>query len=131
MADKKQIPVLEGYFTWPSDEPRLIGSRCKSCGDHFFPKTFMCHNPNCKNKEVEEALFSQRGKLASYTIVRYPPPPPFVSADPFIPFAVGEVAFPEGMQIVGMMTGCEPDDLKMNMEVETVVEKYYEDKDGN
>lgn len=131
MAEKKQIPIVEGYFTWPSGEPHLIGSRCKSCGHYFFPKSFMCRNPNCKEREVEDALFSRTGKLASFTVVHYPPPPPFVPADPFVPFAVGEVEFPEGVQIVGMMTGCNPEELKLGIEVETVVEKYHEDKNGN
>ena len=130
-SEKKQIPVVEGYFTWPPEEPRLISSRCKSCGHYFFPKTFTCYNPNCKNKEVEEALLSRRGKLWSYTVVHYPPPPPFVPADPFVPFAIGEVEFPEGLKVFGMMTGCEPEDLTMNMDVEVVAEKLYEDEEGN
>ena len=32
------VPVAEGLFTWPSDEPQLIGSRCAACG--------ICHVPN-------------------------------------------------------------------------------------
>ena len=27
-----QIPIAEGLFTWPSNDPRLIGSKCKKCG---------------------------------------------------------------------------------------------------
>ncbi len=26
-----RVPVADGVFTWPSDEPRLIGSRCVAC----------------------------------------------------------------------------------------------------
>ncbi len=32
-----QVPVAQGVFTWPSDEPRLIGSRCDACGTYDFP----------------------------------------------------------------------------------------------
>ena len=31
------VPVAEGVFTWPADEPQLIGSRCTACGIVTFP----------------------------------------------------------------------------------------------
>ena len=36
MAEKKQIPVVDGLFTWPSEDPKLIGGMCKLCGRYFF-----------------------------------------------------------------------------------------------
>lgn len=27
----EHVPVAEGIFTWPSDEPQLIGARCTEC----------------------------------------------------------------------------------------------------
>ncbi len=132
MSEKKQIPVVEGYFTWPSDDPRLIVTKCKSCGYCFFPKTSTCGNPNCKKKDVEAILLSKRGKLNSYTIQYYKPPEPFVAPDPFVPYGIGLVEFPEGIRIMGQMTGCDPEkELKMGMDVEMVIEKMYEDEDGN
>ena len=47
MADKEKKPMVEGLFTWPSDEPRLIASRCKKCGTVAFPKFPICNNPDC------------------------------------------------------------------------------------
>ena len=32
-----RVPVAEGVFTWPSDEPRLIGSRCSGVRDRHVP----------------------------------------------------------------------------------------------
>ena len=32
-----QVPVAEGVFSWPADEPQLIGSRCSACGMVTFP----------------------------------------------------------------------------------------------
>ncbi|MBI4294679.1 MAG: OB-fold domain-containing protein [Chloroflexi bacterium] len=131
MTDKKQIPAVEGLFTWPSDEPRLIGARCKSCGEFFFPKSFPTHNPTCKNRELEEVLLSRRGKLWSYTVHHYPPPPPFMAPKPFVPFGIASVELPEGIKVLGMTTDCVPEKLKIGTEMEMVVEKLYEDKDGN
>lgn len=131
-AEKRQIPIDESLFTWPSDKPRLIATKCKSCGFCIFPRTHSCYNPNCKNKDVEDVLLSRRGKLQSYTIHIYPPPPPFRPAEPFVPFGIGLVEFPEGVAVLGQITGCDPNkDLKIGMEVETIVEKLYEDEGGN
>jgi uncharacterized OB-fold protein len=132
ISEKKRIPAVEGVFTWPSDDPHFIASRCKTCGTVSFPKSGVCRNPKCKNKlDVEEILLSRRGKLMTYTQINYQPPPPYVSPEPFIPFAIGEAGFPEGIAILGQLTGCKYEDLEIGMEVEMVVEKLFEDKDGN
>ncbi len=129
--EKKQIPVVEGVFTWPSAEPRFIASRCKKCGTVSFPKSPVCRNPQCADKaEVEETLLNRRGKLLSYTLICYPPPPPFVAPQPFVPFPIGEAQFPEGVAIIGQMTGCKYENLKIGMEVEMMVDKLFEDEQG-
>ena len=132
-STEKRVAAFEDLFTWPSDDPRLIATKCKSCGHCAFPKTFTCGNPNCKNKDVEDILLSKRGKLWSWSTQYYKPPPPFVAPDPYVPFAVGLVEFPEGIKVLGIVTGCNtPDeDLKINMEVEVVAEKLFVDEDGN
>lgn len=119
--EKKQVPVEAGLFTWPSSEPRLIGSRCKSCGTYSFPKSYTCPNPDCDAKDVEEVLLARRGKLASYTIQRYNPP--LFKMEPFRPFAIGLVELPEGINVLGMLTTTE--NLKMGMDLETIVEGLY------
>ncbi len=129
---KKQIPAVEGAFTWPSTEPRFIASRCKQCGTVSFPKSSVCRNPKCMKKtDVEESLLTRRGKLLSYTLICYTPPPPFVAPQPFVPFPIGEVAFPEGIAIIGQLVGKKYEDLKIGMEVEMVVDKLFEDEKGD
>jgi uncharacterized OB-fold protein len=129
----KQIPVFPEFFTWPSDDPRLVATRCKSCGYCAFPKSFSCGNPNCTNNNVEDILLSKTGKLWSWSTQYYQPPPPFIAADPYVPFAVGLVEFPEGIKILGIITGCaDPDkQLKIDMPVEVVAEKLFTDEQGN
>ena len=108
---QKQIPVMEGVFTWPAEEPRLIGSRCKSCGTYYFPKTFRCHDPACQGEEVEEILLSPRGKLWSYTIEYYPLPPPYKPPKEFKPCGVGEEEVPEGVRVAGVIVDCDAESL--------------------
>lgn len=131
MGSKRQIPAVEGLFTLEPDGPRLIGGKCNSCGTYFFPKFYQLHKKDCKDKEVQEVLLSRRGQLVSYTVQYYPPPPPFVCPDPFVPYGIGMVALPEGINVLGILTGVAIEDLKMKMDVELVLEKLYEDKEGN
>ena len=130
-TEKKQYAEAEGLFTWPADEPHLIGGLCKGCNTYFFPKFSEFHKPGCPQGPVEEVLLSTRGKLASYTVQYFPVPSPFVNADPFVPFAIGLVALPEGIEVIGQLTGVSIEDVKTGTDVELVVEKLCEDKDGN
>ena len=127
----ERYPAIDGLFTWPSEEPRLIGVRCDDCGTLSFPKSAELHRPNCPGETVSEMLFSRRGTLVSWTVQRYAPPPPYVS-DPatFQPFAIGTVALPEGIQIPGQLTGIDIDDDEDGIEVELVVDTLYEDDEG-
>ena len=84
------VPVAEGIFTWPSDEPTLIGGRCTSCAIVTFPRQDSC--PRCGSAEMSEHLLPRRGRLWAWTTQKFPPPsPPYTGptgAD-FVPFAVG------------------------------------------
>ncbi|MBI4286057.1 MAG: OB-fold domain-containing protein [Chloroflexi bacterium] len=131
MTEKRQVPIEKGLFTWPSDKPQLIGGRCKGCGVYFFPKFYIVHKPGCKDRQVEEVLLSRRGKLDTYTIQYYPPPPPFITPVPFVPYAVGWVALPEGICVAGIITGWKFEDIKTHTDMELVVEKFWDDPEEN
>ena len=129
--DRQQVPAIEGLFTWTAKEPQLIGSRCRSCRSVSFPSGRTCNNPHCTDKDVEEVLLSRSGKLYSYTVQCYAPPPPYHPPEPFVPFGIGMVELPEGIRVVGMMTQCDVKDLNIDMDVVLVAEKLYEDEQGN
>jgi len=116
----------------PPEEPHVIGSRCKACGNYFFPRATACQNPGCKEKgPLEEVRISRRGKLYSYTINYYSPPPPYHPPDPFVPFGVASVEMPEGLKITGQVPrSVDLSRLKIGIEMETVREVLYTDKDG-
>ena len=131
MTGRKQIPVAEDYFVWPSTEAGLIAARCKSCETYYFPKTFLCHNPKCKERIVEETVIKGQGKLWSYTTLHYIPPFPYVSVGDGFPIYIGLVEFPEGIRIMGQLTGVEENHLSIDMDVELIIEKLFNDDDGN
>lgn len=121
--------VLEGSFV-TEPEPALVGSRCRSCETVAFPASFTCPNPRCSRKDVTGATLCRTGRLASWTTVHFPPPPPFVAPDPFVPITVVEVEFAaERIQVVGPLADSSVDELRMGMPMETVVEPYYRDAD--
>ena len=131
MPSKKQYPAIEGLFTGIGKEANLIAGKCESCGTYSFPKSGNVHSPDCERRTIQEVLLSRKGKLDSYTIQYYPPPPPFVSPDPFVPYAIGLVELPEGISVLGILSDCKLEKLQTGVDVELVVEKLYDDADGN
>jgi len=129
---KTQVPAIEGWFTTDRDAPALLGSRCTTCGTYFFPKeSSFCRNPACSGTEFDEVPLSRRGTLWSFTDNRYQPPPPYVSADPFVPYAVAAVELAEEhMVVLGQLaTGTDVADLHVGDEVELVLDTLHEDDD--
>lgn len=129
----KRVAVIEGWFTLDSRDAHLIGNRCKACGDYFFPKAMGCRNPDCMQEDLEQVFLSKRGKLWSYTNNYYPPPPPYVSQNPFVPYAtvVVELAREKLMVLGPLADGYDFEALEAGMEMELVVEPLYIDESGN
>jgi uncharacterized OB-fold protein len=128
VTEVKQKVIAEGLFTVSGGKTSLIVTHCKSCGDYFFPKTFTCHNPKCKKKEIEEVLLGGKGKVTSYTVQCYPPPPPYIAGENFQPIPIVAVEYPEGINIIGMVDDCDPKDLKVGMEMELITGVLYMNK---
>lgn len=119
-GESKGVPIVEGLFTMPSspgDRPQLIGSRCKACGEVFSPKRLIC--AHCYEQDMEEIFLSGKGDLYTYTVVRAP----VLGYQGPIPFIVGEIELPEGLRIRSILTGCEPERLKIGMAMEITLGK--------
>lgn len=129
MQNKKQIPVQEGLFTLPtspSEKPHLIGSKCKNCGEVVFPKAATC--PACYMDTMEELLLGPRGKLYSFTNVNNKGPGGYRGP---IPYGVGKIDVTQGARVLSLVTEHDPNKIKIGMEMELLVEKLYEDEQGN
>jgi uncharacterized OB-fold protein len=125
---KKRIPVREGLFTIPSNpdiEPQLIAGKCSQCGETIFPKPPLC--PNCQNENVKEVKLSRSGKIYSFTVVMQQPRPYYKGP---VPYGLGFVELPGGVRIETLFTDCDLDSLYIGMEVELIIEKLYEDDQG-
>ena len=131
MTTTKTVPVAEGLFSETADGPRLLGSRCASCGTPYFPRSAVCHNPECRESKMEEASFGPRGTLWSCAIQNYPPPAPARYEEPYTPYALGMVDMPEGLRVLGRISTDDPENVEVGTEVELVLERLYLDENGN
>lgn len=123
--------MVEGAFADTAEGPRLLGSRCLSCATTYFPRSPVCRNPACDDKRIGDCTLSPRGTLWSYTIQFYKPPPPARFDEPFAPYGVGLIDLPEGIRILGMMSTGRPEELRVGIEVELVLETLHHNENGD
>ena len=128
----ERIPAVEGWFT-TSEPYTLIGAKCTACGTVVFPpRSGSCPSPDCDGTELEPTPLSRKGKVWSYTENHYAPPPPYVAAEPFEPYALAAVELEaEGIVILGQVAkGVMAADLSIGQEVEVDLQVLYRDADG-
>ena len=129
---KQRVPVADGIFTWPSEQPQLIGSRCGACGIITFPSQDSC--PRCAAADMGEQLLERRGRLWAWTTQSFPPPsPPYAgpTGEAFVPFGIGYVELPGAVKVEARLTEADPERLVEGMEMELVVIPFYTDAKGN
>jgi len=127
-----RLPVAEGIFTWPADEPQLIGSQCVACGIVTFPSQESC--PRCSSMEMAEHLLDRRGRLWAWTTQDFPPPsPPYAGpgGKEFVPFGIGYVELGDEVKVEARLTEANPDVLATGMEMELVLVPLRTDDEGN
>ncbi len=128
-----QIPVADGVFTWPADEPRLIGSRCDACGTYEFPAQRGCSR--CTGAATTDVELDRQGTLWTWTVQGFPPKsPPFAGdtePETFEPFGVGYVEIPGQVKVEARLTECDPERLESGMEMELTIIPLTVDDDGN
>ena len=110
-------PIREGLFEITENgSGYLMTNECERCGISFFPRRERCRI--ClKDDKLKHTTLYKGGKLYTYTTV-YRALPEFN-----VPFTVGYVDFEEkGVRVFAPLTGCQPEDLEIGMEMELVFE---------
>ena len=124
-----RVPIAEGFFTVPDDpaeRPRLLGSRCQSCSEVFFPRRHVC--AKCLHEGCDDIELSPRGTIYTWTYVHVPL---FAKANAKVStYGVGQIDLPEGPRVQAILVG-ERDEFSIGMEVETDLEVLRTDDDGN
>jgi uncharacterized OB-fold protein len=118
---KARVPIREGLFTEGKKGGLLLATKCKSCGQMFFPPRKSCLD--CFGQDMGEVALSSTGKLYTFTIVHMP-------AHKYKPpFALGWVEFPEGVRVFGQIKGWESYPLKIGMKMKVVVDTLWEEEE--
>ncbi len=128
----ERIPIAEGLFTWPSDNPALLASRCNACGIASFPAAESCMA--CSGRDVSVEELPGRGTLWTWTVQRFMPKTPYNSGETpenFQPFGVGYVELPGGVRVEGRLTEGDPDKLHIGMAMDVVFDTYRVEENGD
>lgn len=124
-----RVAIEDGFFTIPddlADAPRLLGSRCQSCGEVFYPRRFVC--AKCLHEGTDDVELGPRGTLYTWTYVHVPL---FAKKDGSVDaYGVGQIDLPEGPRVQAILVGG-PDDFEIGMELELELESLGPNKDGD
>ncbi|MCL2335838.1 MAG: OB-fold domain-containing protein [Firmicutes bacterium] len=118
-----RIYFKEGIFSVDTDTGNgtLLGNKCASCGQIYFPPVDFCFN--CLGQVMEEAALSRRGKLYSYTRCHMP-------ASRFQPpFFVGLVDIPEGVRVFAPLKEAADRSFQVGMDMEVKIEELWREND--
>jgi len=106
-------------------EDALEGSRCRACGDTFYPPRTICLS--CYHEGLDRVALSGHGTLYTFTIARMALPGSFVQA----PYVIAQVQLPDGVIIPTVLEDVDPETVKIGLELELVIERAMSDKEGN
>lgn len=124
--------ALADVFTWPADEPELIGGQCGDCGAVTFPTQSRC--PRCGHPAMSERPLPRRGTLVAWTTQGFPPVVPYAgdaTGESFRPFGVGLVQLDDVVRVEAKLTESDPAKLDFGMEVELEIIPFYVDENGD
>ena len=101
----------------------LIGTRCTTCGRHFFPPRSFC--PECRRSgKIVDHKFKGTGTVITHTIIR-------TASDQFAdltPYALAIIELDEGPRMTAQIV-CSPEEVKTGMRVRPVFRRIA--ADGN
>ena len=100
---------------------RLEAGKCTKCGKILYPSRLVC--PKCGAREFEKFNLSGKGELVTFTIIRTAPS----GFGDLAPYAVGIVKLQEGVSIMGQITDCNPEALKIGDKLVSKFRRINED----
>jgi uncharacterized OB-fold protein len=118
-----EVDIAEGLFV-ADPQPALIGGRHRASGQTVFPFP-------TGSADHDPVVLPHRGTLWSWTVQRYrPKTPPYAGPEAFTPFALGYVELPGAVIVEAPFTDVAFEDLKIGMEMETVLVPLNQDAQG-
>ncbi len=99
----------------------LRGSRCPSCGAHYFPTREVC--AGCLTEDLETIPLPTDGTLYTYTVV-HRSTPAFE-----VPYVLGYVDLPGPVRVLGQIDA-DPEEVAIGMDVHLEIVPWGTDDEG-
>jgi len=127
--ENRKIPFYEGMWTTTSEgEARLLGSKCPSCGELFFPRRENGICVRCQHEELEHIEFGTQGRIMTFTSVMQQPAGGYYRGP--VPYSFGLIDLDDGVRVEAQIGG-DFEKLKVGLKVKLAIEKLYMDEEGN
>ncbi len=97
------------------DEGRITGTRCKDCGEVFFPPRADCYK--CLTSNMEWFDVSGTGKLVSYSKLEYAP----VGFDGDLPYCIALLDYGDYKVFGRLASDLPQEEVEVGMDMKTVV----------
>lgn len=126
-AGKMKVPIRERLLSTPLsplEDVRLLGSKCKNCGEVGLGEVSSCQN--CAGEDLITIPLSQNGKLWTFTVIRNRPPGDFKGE---VPLGEGLVELPEGIRVKSPLGG-DVEKLEIGMDLKFTAYPLYENENG-
>ena len=120
----KPMPQPDGVSApyWrAAAEGRLLIQQCPKCGNRQFYPRALC---TACGADPEWLECTGRGTVHTYTVVRQYGAKPFRDE---LPYTIAMVELDEGPMMLGAVTDCDPDDVRIGMPVEVYFVKPADD----
>lgn len=104
------------------DEGKVAGTKCKSCGETYFPPRGDCSN--CLSSDMEWFEVSGPGKLISFSTLMYAP----TGFEEDLPYIIALADFGDVKVFGRMSKDLKEEDMKIGMELEVIPVKLQGEK---
>jgi uncharacterized OB-fold protein len=127
--EKKAIPFHEGMWITGSDgKVKLLGSKCPSCSEVFFPRKINSVCTNCQHEGLENVELSDEGRIKCYTSSMQAPAGGYYHGP--VPYHFGLIDLDDGVRVESHIGGVF-ESLKVGMRVKLAIFTLYTDEGGN
>lgn len=118
------VPFHPGLFAadGPGEQPRLIASRCRSCGRHAFPAKRFCSF--CHTGDMQTVHLGGLGRIYAFTRVALPP------KSMGQPYVAAYVDMDESVRIFGQIANVDASDLHIGDRVRVDFRPVTTDSQG-
>jgi len=105
------------------EEGKVVGTKCKECGEIYFPPKIDC--PKCLKSHCEWFEISGKGRVVTYTKMNYGP----MGFEDKTPYILAVAEFDNNIKILaGINKDVKEDDIKIGMCVEVAPISLARDK---